>query len=154
MQGARPRRAEAYLISTSSTPTERNVVDMGLSRAAAVGWLEMRASAGYSGLTAPQGLFAFFEKLAGFVGVTSGSTYSIAAVAGYPSITVPVGLRHVPGAPAQDKLPELKPSIVNAGIIFFGGAWSEPKLIKYAYAFEQMTKGRVTPQFLPTFPKS
>ena len=31
--------------------------------------------------------------------------------------------------------------------------WSEPKLIKYAYAFEQLTMGRVTPQFLPTFPK-
>jgi amidase len=38
-------------------------------------------------------------------------------------------------------------------MLFFGTAWSEPKLIKYAYAFEQLTKGRVTPQFLPTIPK-
>jgi amidase len=38
-------------------------------------------------------------------------------------------------------------------MFFFGTAWSEPALIKYAYAFEQMTKARVTPQFLPTIPK-
>lgn len=92
------------------------------------------------------------EKLDGFVSVTSGS-YSTAAVAGYPSITVPVGFRNIPAAPAQDKLPEQKPSTVLGGILFFGTAWTEPKLIKYAYAFEQMTKGRIAPQFLPTFPK-
>jgi Asp-tRNA(Asn)/Glu-tRNA(Gln) amidotransferase A subunit family amidase len=36
---------------------------------------------------------------------------------------------------------------------FWGKAFSEPALIKYAYAFEQLTKARVTPQFLPTFPR-
>jgi amidase len=64
---------------------------------------------------------------------TGGST-SPAAVAGYPSITVPAGQVH--GLPV--------------GISFFGRAWSEPKLLSLAYAFEQAAKARKPPQFLPT----
>ncbi|MGI9075316.1 MAG: amidase [Bryobacteraceae bacterium] len=56
------------------------------------------------------------------------------AVAGYPHITVPAGF--VFGLPL--------------GISFFGTAWSEPALIKYAYAFEQARKARRKPEFLPT----
>jgi amidase len=55
-------------------------------------------------------------------------------VAGYPHITVPAG--YVFGLPV--------------GISFFGRAWSEPTLIKLAYAFEQATKARRAPQLLPT----
>lgn len=77
------------------------------------------------------------NKLDALVTPTSGATWSIAAVAGYPYITVPVGLR------------ENSPS----GMGFFGPAFSEPKLIGYAYAFEQLTKGRVTPQYIATYPK-
>ena len=53
------------------------------------------------------------------------------AVAGYPHITVPAGL--VDGLPA--------------GISFFGPAWSEPALIKVAYAFEQATNARRKPTY-------
>jgi len=36
------------------------------------------------------------------------------------------------------------------GISFFGRAWSEPTLLKIAYSFEQLTKARQKPRFLPT----
>jgi amidase len=56
------------------------------------------------------------------------------AVAGYPHITVPAGYIH--GLPV--------------GVSFFAGAWSEGRLISFAYAFEQATKHRRAPKFLPT----
>ena len=63
----------------------------------------------------------------------TGGYSSASAVAGYPHVTVPAG--YVFGLPV--------------GISFFGGAFSEPKLIKIAYAFEQATKTRRAPKFLP-----
>ncbi|MEP7074213.1 MAG: amidase [Acidobacteriota bacterium] len=94
------------------------------------------------------------ENLDALVGPTSGQAWGMAAVAGYPSITVPLGLRDVPAAAAAGNLPVAPASIQATGMFFFGTAWSESKLIKYAYAFEQMTKGRVTPEFLPTYTKA
>ena len=78
------------------------------------------------------------DNLDALVGPTTGTSWSIAAVAGYPYITVPIGLRENSAM----------------GFSFFGKAYSEPNLIKYAYAFEQKTKGRVAPEFLSTYPKS
>src|SRR5438132_8831893 len=63
----------------------------------------------------------------------AGGSSSAAAVAGYPNINVPAGFFF--GLPV--------------GISFFGRAWSEPTLIKLAYSFEQATKFRKPPQFLP-----
>ena len=60
-----------------------------------------------------------------------GGCSSPAAVAGYPHITVPAGL--VCGLPV--------------GLSFFGAAWSEPTLIRLAYAFEQATQARQSPNF-------
>jgi len=63
------------------------------------------------------------------------SSSSLAAVSGYPSITVPAGfVRELP-----------------IGISFFGRAYSEHILIKLAYAFDQMTNARRVPKFLPTY---
>jgi amidase len=64
----------------------------------------------------------------------TGGSSNAAAVAGYPNINVPAG--YVGGMPV--------------GISFFGRAWSEPTLIKLAFAFEQATKFRKAPEFLPT----
>ena len=91
------------------------------------------------------------HKLDALVRPTGG--WGTAAIAGYPSITVPLGIRDVPAAPAAGNAPALQSSKQLSGMLFFGTAWSEPALIKYAYAFEQLTKGRVVPQFIPTMPR-
>jgi amidase len=63
-----------------------------------------------------------------------GSSAGPAAIAGYPDISVPMGF--VSGLPV--------------GISFFGGAWTEPMLLRIAYAFEQATNHRQAPTFAPT----
>jgi amidase len=63
----------------------------------------------------------------------TGGSSTLAAVAGYPSITVPAG--QVFGLPI--------------GISFFGPAFSEPMLLKFAYAYEQISRARRPPAFLP-----
>ncbi|WP_218938774.1 amidase [Oleiharenicola lentus] len=64
----------------------------------------------------------------------TGGSSSLAAVAGYPSVTVPAGdWRGLP-----------------VGISFTGAAWTEAKLLAYAAEFEAAAKARREPQFLPT----
>ena len=65
---------------------------------------------------------------------SSDAPSTVTSVAGYPHITVPAGLFR--GLPV--------------GISFFGRAWSEPTLIKLAYAYEQATKRRRPPAFPPS----
>jgi amidase len=103
------------------------------------------------GLTRTEGIDAAMDKyrLDALVAMTAGPSWlidlidgdhdtggssSLAAVAGYPNINIPIGF--VFGLPV--------------GISFFGRAWSEPKLIKIAYALEQATRHRQVPQFLTT----
>lgn len=63
-----------------------------------------------------------------------GAGYGAAAVAGYPSLTVPMGDSH--GLPI--------------GVVFIGPAWSEAKLLSVGYAYEQRSKARRAPTFPPT----
>jgi amidase len=84
-------------------------------------------------IVAPTGGPAWITDLVNGDHVAGGSS-NAAAVAGYPNINVTAGF--ISGLPV--------------GISFFGRAWSEPALIRLAYAFEQSTKARQAPRFLPT----
>jgi amidase len=86
-------------------------------------------------LVAPTGGPAWLTDLINGDHAAGGSS-NAAAVAGYPNINVPAGYLY--GLPV--------------GISFFGRAWSEPTLLKIAYSFEQLTKARQKPMFLPTIP--
>ncbi|PYR59657.1 MAG: amidase [Acidobacteria bacterium] len=87
-------------------------------------------------LVAPTGGPAWLIDLVNGDGGTAAAPgpSTVAAVAGYPHITVPAG--YFRGLPI--------------GVSFFGRAWSEPTLIKLAYAYEQATKHRRPPTFAAT----
>jgi amidase len=87
-------------------------------------------------LVAPTGGPAWLTDLVNGDGGTGGAPgpSTVAAVAGYPHITVPAGFFR--GLPV--------------GVSFLGRAWSEPTLIKLAYAYEQATKHRRPPAFAPS----
>jgi amidase len=84
-------------------------------------------------LVCPSNAPAWLTDLENGDHVTGGNT-TFAAVAGYPSIAVPMGAAH--GLPL--------------GLSFVGAAWTEPRLIALAAGFEAITRARVPPRFLPT----
>jgi amidase len=84
-------------------------------------------------IVAPTGGPAWLTDLVNGDHFTGGYS-TMSAVAGYPHITVPMGfVRELP-----------------VGLSIFGTAWSEPKLIRLAYAFEQATRHRRAPRFIPS----
>ena len=60
-----------------------------------------------------------------------GGSSSLAAISGYPAITVPMGFV----------------SDMPVGLTFFGRAWSEPVLIEIAYSYEQASRHRKAPEY-------
>jgi amidase len=121
-----PLTSEAYTKALASI--RRQARDLGIDMVMAKHQLDA--------LIAPTfGLPWLTDLVAGDVfaaGAASPST--VAAVAGYPHISVPMG--YVRGVPI--------------GLSIFGRAWSEPTLIKIAYGYEQATKHRRPPTFVPT----
>src|SRR6266576_1748319 len=85
-------------------------------------------------LVAPTGGPAWLIALVNGDCSAGGGNSSIAAVAGYPTITVPVGYSF--GLPV--------------GMSFIGKPWTEATLLKLAYAYEQAAKPRRAPRLLPT----
>ena len=66
--------------------------------------------------------------------IGGGGAGGLAAVAGYPHLTVPMGA--VKGLPV--------------GLSIIGPAWSEARLLAFGYAYEQASKARVAPGFVPS----
>jgi len=91
------------------------------------------AEYGLNAIVAPTGSPAWTTDLINGDRYHMGSS-SPAAISGYPNITVPMGF--------FSELP------VNISI--WGRAWSEPELIRIAYAFEQLTRHRQAPKFIPS----
>ena len=84
---------------------------------------------------APSNDVAWLIDLIGGDGGAYIASSTLAAVAGYPSITVPAGfIKDLP-----------------IGILFFGAAFSEPALIAIAYDYEQRSQARQPPSFLETY---
>lgn len=85
-------------------------------------------------IVAPTGGPAWLTDLISGDRYSGGGFSSLAAIAGYPHITLPAG--YIFGLPV--------------GISFFASAWSEGKLLQLAFAFEQAARIRRPPEFLPT----
>ena len=100
------------------------------------------AAPGYSRSTRTLGIDAYMDahKLDAIL-FPGAPAAAIAAKAGYPSVQVPAGMVAGVGATATPDYP--------FGATFTGRAWSEPVLLRLAYAFEQATKARRMPPGVP-----
>ena len=120
-----------------TSPAYRRALATCRSRARALGIDAVMTRLKLDAIVAPTGSPAWPTDLLNgdhFLGASS----TPAAVAGYPSVTVPAGFAR--GLPV--------------GLTFIGRAWSESRLIALAYAYEQSTKHRRAPTFAPTIPLS
>lgn len=155
--GRVPHRTLADIIAFNKANAAREGSTFGqesLERAAALGDLSSQeyldALATSRRLSRDEGIDALLARhqVEALVAITTGPSWPIdhvsgdrfgggsstwAAVAGYPAITVPMGM--IQGLPI--------------GLSFMGPAWSEARLIGLAYAFEQATKARRAPTFQP-----
>jgi amidase len=120
------RDADCAALRAIATPGARSVID------------DVMATYNLDAIIAPTNRPAWVTDpvngdLSGDFSTFIGSS-SPAAVAGSANVTVPAGF--------VGPLP--------VGVSFIGRRWDEPKLIGFAYAFEQATRVRVAPQFIPT----
>lgn len=154
-----PIRSLTDLIAFNEAHADRTMPHFGQERliqAEATGGLQeqkyLNALAACRRLTRDEGIDAVMREhdLQALIAPTAGAPWAIdwvngdhglggssgpAAVAGYASVTVPMG--NVSGLPV--------------GISFFAGAWSEGTLIGFAHAFEHVTQARVAPGPAGTF---
>jgi len=119
-----------------SEPKYKAALAKNLRMSRALGIDAVMAAHRLDALVAPTGGPAWMIDLVNGDGGTASAAApsTVTSVAGYPHITVPAG--YFRGLPV--------------GISFFGRAWSEPALIRIAYAYEQATKHRRPPTFPAT----
>jgi amidase len=113
-----------------TSPAYRKALATCRSRARTLGIDAVLSKHRLDALVAPTGSPAWTTDLVNGDHFT-GASSTPGAVAGYPSVTVPAG--NVMGLPV--------------GVSFIGKAWSEPRLIALAYAYEQATRHRQAPGF-------
>ncbi len=130
---------ESFILSQSNPFTDQQYQDalvQGHMLAGAQGIDAALANNNVTALVAPSGGPAWTTDLINGDHFGGSSTYP-SAVAGYPIVNVPMGF--VDG-------------VLPVGLSFIGTAYSEPTLIKYAYAYEQATKLRRPPTYIPMLP--
>ena len=133
--------ADALDVSPGSADTARYVAD----RAEDLRRSKLALDGVFNGPDGRQGTRDDFDAILHL----GNANANVPAKAGYPSVAVPGGFNALSTlTPADPPIAVPFPS----DITFAGRAFSEPKLIALAYAFEQATKHRVPPASTPPLP--